>query len=421
MQLNVNRHANLFIATPCYGGQLHAAYVNSLISTIKQVNGWGLQCEHHFIADSLVNRVRNVLVARFMASRCTHFLFIDGDIEWEPEAVMRLLAASEVEDIEICCGIYPKKVLPPSFPVNFSPSASSLINQHPRTGFIEIKDAPTGFLMVRRTAFERMMAAYPERKCFMREDAVGIEKGYEYALFDCFIDEDGCYLSEDYGFSRLWQRIGGQVWMDPQIHLAHFGQYKFEGNVSRLFVPNDNSSRPTAALDIEGWMTPEELAWLGQTARQMKDVVEVGAWKGRGTFTLCSACPGSVFAVDHWQGSDDERSGTRMEAQLGDVHSQFLRNVGQFKNLTVVKRPSLAAVLDAPIVDMVFLDAARTHQDVVKDLKAWRPKTRRLLCGYGYHLPGVKQAVDEVLGRPDGVVGSIWFVATESRIGSRPG
>ena len=406
--MQLNRHTKLFLATPCYGGQLHAAYVNSLIRTIQQLNKAGLECEHHFIADSLVNRVRNVLVARFMASSCTHFMFIDGDIEWEPEAVFRLLAASQVDDIEICCGIYPKKVLPPTFPVNFTPSASSLINQHPQTGFIEIKDAPTGFLMVRRTALERMMAAYPERKCHMREDAPAIEKGYEYALFDCFIDTDGCYLSEDYGFSRLWQRIGGQVWMDPEIHLAHFGQYKFEGNVSRIFVPYDNSSRPASAGDIEGWMTPEELRWLSSAAAGMRDVIEVGAWKGRGTFALCSACPGSVYAVDHWQGGADDQGGARMEAQLADVHSQFLRNVGQFKNLTVVKRPSQAAALDAPRVDMVFLDAGRSHAEVCADLRAWIPKVKKMICGYGHHLPAVHQAVEDVLGPPDEVIGSIW-------------
>ncbi len=43
------------------------------------------------------------------------------------------------------------------------------------------------------------------------------------------------YLSEDYTFCRMWQKIGGDIWLDPNIKLNHVGQYVFSGNTKALF------------------------------------------------------------------------------------------------------------------------------------------------------------------------------------------
>jgi hypothetical protein len=53
--------------------------------------------------------------------------------------------------------------------------------------------------------------------------------GPEYlGLYHPYID-NGLYLSEDYAFCRRWQNLGGEVWMDPQVKLNHFGSHLFEG------------------------------------------------------------------------------------------------------------------------------------------------------------------------------------------------
>jgi hypothetical protein len=45
------------------------------------------------------------------------------------------------------------------------------------------------------------------------------------------VDEDGRFLSEDYGFCRYWQKMGGKVWVDPTINLTHFGRIKYQGKM----------------------------------------------------------------------------------------------------------------------------------------------------------------------------------------------
>jgi hypothetical protein len=260
--------------------------------------------------------------------------------------------------------------------------------------------------MIRRSAFERMMAAYPDRKCVLRQEVPPGEEQYEYALFDCLID-NGRYLSEDFGFSRLWQRIGGTVWMDPQITLSHYGQFEYRADISSLLVVD--GQQPTDARQIEGWMSDEELTFLEGCAHNVDSIAEIGSWKGRSTFALLSHCDGPVYAIDHWQGSDGERDGPHAEAVTTDVYAQFMKNVGHFPNLHAVKKPSNEAVETVPAVDLVFIDGGHSYEDVVADIRAWRPKATKVLCGHDFNWPAVKRAVRDELGEPDGVVGSIWI------------
>ena len=48
------------------------------------------------------------------------------------------------------------------------------------------------------------------------------------------------YLSEDYAFCRLWQKIGGKVYADIASSLIHSGNYNFRGRVSTQFLPQNN-------------------------------------------------------------------------------------------------------------------------------------------------------------------------------------
>ena len=59
---------------------------------------------------------------------------------------------------------------------------------------------------------------------------------WTYLFFDCMHEEDTKrYLSEDYAFCRRWQKLGGDVWLDPLVKLDHVGHFTFEGNVSKMF------------------------------------------------------------------------------------------------------------------------------------------------------------------------------------------
>jgi predicted O-methyltransferase YrrM len=83
---------------------------------------------------------------------------------------------------------------------------------------------------------------------------------------------------------------------------------------------------------IQGWMSETELLWLFNTAKEMNSVVEIGSWKGRSTHALLSGCKGTVYAVDHFLGSVDERETYHAEAKTRDIYKDFMGNVGSFKD-----------------------------------------------------------------------------------------
>lgn len=176
------------------------------------------------------------------------------------------------------------------------------------------------------------------------------------------------------------------------------------------------ATRPKSALDIQGWMFPEELAWLGDRAAESRNVAEIGCWKGRSTFALLLNCTGSVYAVDHFKGSPDEPGHAEARENPNIVRAAFLENVGHFSNLRLIERESRDAALmfSAAELDMVFIDASHRYEDVLADILAWAPIGRRIIAGHDYaprEWPGVVRAVQEVFGeRVRQVAQSIWYV-----------
>lgn len=231
----------VFLSTPCYGGLCLEQYATSILKLQLLLTQKG----HQFYIDtteneSLVHRARNVSVGRFMQkSDADYFMFIDADIDFDPESVVRLIESGH--DISVAC--YPKKcvfwnqakdavdnnderdmaMLSASLVVNFGAQSRQIEN-----GFIEILDGPTGFMLIKREVFEKMEKHYPELMC--KNDHQNRDFDDYCALFDCMIDPvSKRYLSEDYAFCRRWQQMGGKIYADVQTVLGHVGNLPFSG------------------------------------------------------------------------------------------------------------------------------------------------------------------------------------------------
>ena len=231
----------IFLSTPCYGGLCLQAYAESVIKLQKLCAKYGIQLMLDTTEnESLVHRARNISVARFMQkTNATHFLFIDADINFDPEAVIRLLASEH----DVSCAVYPKKVVmwdqaaaaistgkdlakaSASLVMNFKFAQTPIVD-----GFAEVLDGPTGFLMIKRNVFERMFEKYPELNC--KNDHQNRDFDDYCAVFDCMIDPvNRRYLSEDYAFCRRWQMMGGQIFADVTTTLGHIGNLRFTGKL----------------------------------------------------------------------------------------------------------------------------------------------------------------------------------------------
>lgn len=225
----------LMIASPFYDATCTTGFMRSYMNTEAFLKNNGIRCELAFLEkDSLIPRARIALVASFLKSDCTHLMMIDSDIRWSPSSVLDLIRWDKL----VNSGIYPKKTIPTAFPVNFLEGSQDKLPLDRETGCFQIKDAPTGFLMLKREALERMIEAYPDRRCMIAEGGwTAAGNHLTYDLFPCGADETGMYLSEDFGFCRLWRQVGGEIWMDPHIELGHTGKHEFVGRIADFITP----------------------------------------------------------------------------------------------------------------------------------------------------------------------------------------
>ena len=234
IDMDIIRKSNIFFATPCYGGQITDQYFLSMFRLTQELIKYNINFRITTLRnESLVPRARNILNAMFLeAKECTHLMFIDADIEFEPESVIRMLAM----DKDLITGAYPKKTLPVDYAINLKFADKEKTQVKVDMGAIEVLDASTGFWLMKREVVDRMIEGYPEL-FYLNDSSIDPKfNQYCYSFFDTIHDpDDNRYLSEDYTFCRRWQKIGGSIWLDPNTKLNHVGSYTFEGDVNKIF------------------------------------------------------------------------------------------------------------------------------------------------------------------------------------------
>ncbi|HLL26550.1 MAG TPA: hypothetical protein VKT73_02730 [Xanthobacteraceae bacterium] len=238
---------SIFIGTPCFGGLVTTGYMMSALKLMQYGEAAGFSINLNLLGrDSLVTRSRNTLVAQFLTTNDTHLMFIDSDITFEPELIHRMLAF----DQDVVAGMYPAKAfrwdVPQKIRDREPPQTAGLqyvgkfcegAELERRGPFATGVYCATGFTLMKRSVIERLIKAYPERAYSSDHVYVPAKSEQEfYALFECMIDpETKEYLSEDFGFCRLWRALGGKIWLDVEGALVHTGPYDFAGEPALRF------------------------------------------------------------------------------------------------------------------------------------------------------------------------------------------
>ncbi len=241
----------LFIATPCYGGQISVAYFKSMLATTDYLRKHGIQ--HHVMTksnESLISRARNTLVAEFMGrTMYTHLLWIDADTGWDPEIVIKLLRFDQPVTGVACPmkNIDWERVrkmagkaqtgkqlrdLSMLFNINHchKPDARHIVDD----GFIEVAAIGTGFMLIRRDVFDIMRSKLPDSTYV--NDIAGYENVFTnnkfYTFFDTMLHpKTRRYLSEDFAFCYRWRELcGGKIYANIKYPLTHYGNYPFSGS-----------------------------------------------------------------------------------------------------------------------------------------------------------------------------------------------
>ena len=254
------RKANVFVATPMYGGQCAGMYTKSTNDLGMAATKYGIDLNFYYLFnESLITRARNYCVDEFLRSNCTHMIFIDSDIGFHVNDVFALLALqlADPENIDIITGPYPKKSISwekiskavkmghadenpfalENFVGDYVFNPAKGVTEFRVDQPVEVLEAGTGFMCIPRATFEKYEEAYPEYKYLpdhIRTDAFDGSREI-MAYFDCIIDpESKRYLSEDYMFCQNVRKAGMKVWMCPWMELKHMGSYIFGGSLGAM-------------------------------------------------------------------------------------------------------------------------------------------------------------------------------------------
>tara|TARA_R110002020_G_scaffold405888_4_gene615912 strand:- start:4755 stop:5534 length:780 start_codon:yes stop_codon:yes gene_type:complete len=240
------KNLKLIIATPCFGGLCNAQYTRSLIDLVLMAKSLGVKINILFNWNSsLITKGRNDLANNFLFNTdADYFMFIDSDIEFQAMDVIRLLGHQElvvggtyakkelqwnlIKDFYLSnmAGRYDDEVLQTTNKYALSISDDkSVINDK---GLIEVDRLPTGFLMIKREAFDLLKPYCPKYK--LDNNVVkGTDTQIGYAYFETYINEELEYISEDYGFCDRWRKTGGKVYVDPALEINHIGNINYKG------------------------------------------------------------------------------------------------------------------------------------------------------------------------------------------------
>ncbi len=181
----------------------------------------------------------------------THVLFIDADMGFCKNHLIRLVQFAsrghEVvgipgptktiywEHVEQACleGKDPR-VHAFRYGVNLFPDSEEIKLTN---GFTKVLNMGCCFMMVARSAVEKLAEAYPETKTkrLWRMNQKEMESDNVFALFNSFHCEDeDRWLEPDHAFQKRWRNIGGEIWADMTSDLKHSGNYTFQGNLAKM-------------------------------------------------------------------------------------------------------------------------------------------------------------------------------------------
>ena len=239
MTESVKKKRKVLIGSPSYDGKLDVWYVNSLIQTIKIAEQRGdIEIIPMWVSfDALIQRCRNDTIAIAIEQDADDLVWIDTDIEWQPEWFFKLLEYP----VDVVGGTYPKKGDDEQYVVNLGNYDGKL---NPETGLMQVTGLGTGFLRFSKKACQWLWdnsTPYNEP-----------EKGNSHKrwIFDVVV-RNADLISEDiWVCKRLTDEAGIPIFLDPTITCAHVGGKKYKGNFQEWFSKKTKKVKPSTLLPV---------------------------------------------------------------------------------------------------------------------------------------------------------------------------
>ena len=231
----------VYVATPCYDSMRVETTV-SLLDTFSALGGSGIECRFKSVKTSLVTHGRNLLTCGFLDSGFDYMLFVDADVEFKPEAIMRMLVPKK----DIICTPYRVKNEPmvPEYAVKFKDSKDIKILPW---DIVEIEEGPAGCMLIHRRVYEGLMKKRPDLKIKFDKPTqekmnkeIGAEDAidkYMYNFWDTTFNLDtGEWKGEDLSFCELAREHRFRIYANLDSETTHHGSWGWKGRFGDFLV-----------------------------------------------------------------------------------------------------------------------------------------------------------------------------------------
>ena len=246
------------LATPAQNGMLTTAYVSSLVQLVRVLSDQSITSEYITCSMSDVELARNVLASQALASNASHLLFIDADMSFRADLVLRMLRFGR----PFVSAIYPKRELDMkkllgsitaedienkawddliSRNLNYVIRADATGDRFEgHQGFVKVAGTGMGICLLERRVLEDLVNTGQVLHLAQGGSRFGFPTNFPvYGFFDRARDSAGTRLSEDYSFCLRWiTRCNGEVWACIDELIGHVGSFEFKG----VFVKTLSSS-----------------------------------------------------------------------------------------------------------------------------------------------------------------------------------
>jgi len=215
---------SLFIAMPCYD----SVKINTMLSVIKlvqQLGKSGIEVGIHTMKSPLIHQARNYLTSVFLTTEYQYMLFIDSDVEFEPEAVVRMMVAKK----NIVCTPYRVKsqdTTQHTYTVEFKDPKNILILAE---GLVEIEAGPTGLMLIDRKVFEKIIKNHHDLKIRNKATPNADKSHAFYYNFFNFGFINGYTMGEDVSFCKLARGNGFKIYANIESPTGHHGSFAWKG------------------------------------------------------------------------------------------------------------------------------------------------------------------------------------------------
>lgn len=218
------RPVKVFVGFPAFG-QLNTSFTTaSLVALTRALTERG---QFYGFAQKSFQPLCDLraifLTIWFDKTDATHILFVDSDMQFEPQLVLDMI---DFDEPLVGC-LYPKRTLPIAWV-----GGAVVGDQIVKNGFLKVEGIGFGVTLISRECVQAMIDAGQvelddDLDASIAGQAVKAEGSTRLLRAFESIHLPGRRLSEDYSFCERHRRSGGEVWAAIHHKVTHIGDYGY--------------------------------------------------------------------------------------------------------------------------------------------------------------------------------------------------